>query len=253
MYNAPRREGNCYTRSMADVLLRNLITYLVTELSDAGFGFGKTKLVKLLYLVDVAHYGSYRRTLTGLAWVFHHYGPYAFEVDATLKKLSFDIPQEKTDVGAGHNAIVFRPPSYLQAQMKPEDLYQAKPLVDRVLREWGAAELNELLDFVYFDTEPMANAERGKPLDFSCVPERGRGHPKPAYGAPNLSVASQEALRQLLTAERRTEPLTPAPRYDEVYAEALARMNADEQRDVPGLEVAMPAEMQASFRAQEGS
>ena len=38
----------CYTGAMADLLLRNLIVYLVTELRDADISFGKTKLVKLL-------------------------------------------------------------------------------------------------------------------------------------------------------------------------------------------------------------
>lgn len=237
---------------MTDLLLRNLITYLITELRDADFGFGKTKLVKLLYLVDVAHYRSRRRQLTGLSWIFHHYGPYAFEIDAALKSLMFDIPQERADIGSGREAIVFRPPYRLQAQMKPDALYEAKPLVDRVLGEWGAADLNELLDFVYFDTEPMASAQRGKPLDFSLIPPRTiQRSREEGYTASALSVEAQERLRQYLAAERRTALLDPPPRYDDAYWDAVARMDADEQSGISGAEVTLDAEARASIRAQQ--
>ena len=237
---------------MADLLLRNLIVYLVTELRDADISFGKTKLVKLLYLVDAAYYRSRRRQLTGLSWVFHHYGPYAFGIDAALKSLSFDIPQERADIGSGREAIVFRPPYRLQAQMKPEALYEAKPLVDRVLSEWGAADLNELLDFVYFDTEPMASARRGEPLDFSLIPPPTlRRSREEGYASGALSVAAQERLRQYLALERRAAPLDPPPRYDDVCWDAVARMDADELGGVSGVEVTLDAEARALIRAQQ--
>lgn len=236
---------------MADLLLRNLIVYLVTELRDADISFGKTKLVKLLYLVDAAHYRSRRRQLTGLSWVFHHYGPYAFGIDAALKSLRFDIPQERADIGSGREAIVFRPPYRLQAQMKPEALYEAKPLIDRVLSEWGAADLNELLDFVYFDTEPMASARRGEPLDFSLIPPPTLRRSEEGYASGALSVAAQERLRQYLAVERRTAPLDPSPRYDDVYWDAVARMDADEQSGFSGAEVSLDAEARASIKAQQ--
>lgn len=239
---------------MVDLLLRNLITYIVTELSDAEVSFGKTKLVKLLYLADVAHYRSYRAQLTGLSWVFHHYGPYAFEIDSALKGLRFDIPQEKAEVGPGREAIVFRPPRYLQAQMQPEALYEAKPLIDRVLREWGPVDLNELLDFVYFDTEPMANARRGQSLDFSLIPEPASRRSREAgWKAPVLSVAAQEKLRRFLAVERPAALLDPPPRYDEAYWAAVARMDADEQRGLPDVEIALDAEARASIAAQRDS
>ena len=239
---------------MADLLLRNLITYLVTELSDAEISFGKTKLVKLLYLTDAAYYRSYRTQLTGLSWIFHHYGPYAFGIDAALKSLRFGVPQEKADIGAGREAIVFRPPRHLQARMQPEALYEAKPLIDRVLREWGRADLNELLDFVYFDTEPMANARRGEALDFSLIPEPApRRSREKKWEAPALSAAAQEKLRRFLAVERPAALLDPPPRYDEAYWAAVARMDADEQRGLPDMEVALDAEARAAIAAQRES
>ena len=79
---------------MNNQLLRHLISHTVTELTDMGAGFGKTKLVKLLYLMDVENYRRRQETISGLEWCFYHYGPYAFEIDSALNELSFDIPQE---------------------------------------------------------------------------------------------------------------------------------------------------------------
>ena len=37
---------------MPNSILNSLITHIATELAREGIGFGKTKLVKLIYLVD---------------------------------------------------------------------------------------------------------------------------------------------------------------------------------------------------------
>lgn len=40
-------------------------------------------------------------------------------------------------------------------------------LVAGLVRTWGDADLNSLLDYVYFETEPMEDASRGERLHFS--------------------------------------------------------------------------------------
>ena len=42
-------------------------------------------------------------------------------------------------------------------------------LARRVVDEWGGLSLNHLLNYVYFETEPMMNAARGDELDFGAV------------------------------------------------------------------------------------
>ena len=55
---------------MATHLLRSLIAHVITELTDMDVGFGKTRLVKLLYLIDVENYRRRRATISGLEWRF---------------------------------------------------------------------------------------------------------------------------------------------------------------------------------------
>jgi hypothetical protein len=47
----------------------------------------KTKLLKLLYLLDIEEYRANHSTLTGFDWVFHKYGPWAQQYDAVLADL----------------------------------------------------------------------------------------------------------------------------------------------------------------------
>ena len=123
---------------MTTNVLRHLIAHVITELADLGVGFGKTKLVKLLYLIDVENYRRRGATISGLTWRFYHYGPYAFEIDTALKELDLDIPQELVSTGTGHRATVFRPSRGLHPRLNEFVSSQAElPLVDRVLKGLG--------------------------------------------------------------------------------------------------------------------
>jgi hypothetical protein len=76
--------------------LNDIVEYVMSKLVDIRASFGKTKLVKLLYLIDIESYRRYSRRLTGLDWLFYHYGPYALEIDQALKQIDLIIPQEDT-------------------------------------------------------------------------------------------------------------------------------------------------------------
>lgn len=181
--------------------LEELIRYVVGRSRDRGATLTRTKLVKLLYLIDVSRSeGLGGRTLTGLRWRFLHYGPYAPELGATLEEL------ENRDVifgGKFGDATLYR-----GARDVPDP--QAWPAsiclsVDRVVDDWAGAELNRLLDYVYFHTTPMKGAQRGEDLDFSSV-ERERPHAK--LEAPNVSDALRNGLDQW---RLRRGQLVPAP------------------------------------------
>jgi hypothetical protein len=124
-----------------------------------------TRLVKLIYLADI----EWRRRHSGepladLSWKFLHYGPYAIELAEPLG----DPDMEVTDIAGRGQARRFNFDEESLAQREvPEELSRIiAPLIER----WGAADLNELLDYVYFDTAPMESAKRGDLLDFSGLP-----------------------------------------------------------------------------------
>ena len=92
---------------MSTPKLRDLISYIISELRDAEIGFAKTKLVKLIYITDVENWRRRGATVSGLEWLFYHYGPYAFAIDEALTELGADIPQEEAITQSGRQAIVF--------------------------------------------------------------------------------------------------------------------------------------------------
>ena len=237
---------------MPNYILNSLITHIATELAHEGIGFGKTKPVKLIYLVDVENYRARRKTLTGVDWIFHHYGPYAFEIDKALAELEFDMPQESAATVGGHAAAVFKPNWGLKSRLGELVPTAELRLVDRVISEWGETELNPLLNHVYFHTEPMEDAARGEALDFSKIPRRPR-----AVRAKDGARMSEERLNEYrrrfreakaARAKLRRRPLDPPPRFDRVYQEALARMNEDERYRLPPGEVVISEDAKERIR-----
>ena len=217
--------------SMTTHLLRNLIAHIITELNDKNVGFGKTKLVKLIYLIDVEYYRRRGTTFSGLEWRFYHYGPYAFVIDTALRELDLDVPQETVTTDTGHRATVFRPNHGLRPRLSEHVSSQSELLlVDRIIRDWGEVELNPLLNHVYFFTEPMKHANRGEILDFSTIqrnqvsPTSGRGVP-----IPTDILAEYKSRFQETKAKRVRQPLFPTPRFDRVYQESLERMTEEEE------------------------
>ncbi len=239
---------------MADRLLHNLIAHTVSQLADMDTGFGKTKLVKLLYLIDVENYRRRRKTLSGLEWRFYHYGPYAFEIDEALEELSLDIPQETVTTRQGHNAIVFRSTRDLSPILSDYVKLPELRLVNRTIQEWGETDFNSLLNHVYFHTEPMKDAKRGDILDFSTVQRRRVN--QSADQVPQLPEARLEEYKARFKeakAKRVRQTLDPPPRFDRVYREGVARMNREEGQAhgvVPG-PIHISEEVKASIREQE--
>lgn len=238
---------------MTNRVLNSLITHIIVELSEKGIGFGKTKLVKLVYLADVENYRARRRTLTGAEWVFHHYGPYAFEIDEALAELDYDIPQESAQTAGGRAAIALKPMRGVKSRLGERVKTAELRLVDRIIGDWGETELNPLLDYVYFNTEPMKDAARGETLDFSKIPRRSR-RPRAATGAGMPEGRLDEYRKRLQEAKAaRAEsrrPLDPPPRFDGVYREALARMNEGERYELPPGEAAISEDAKERIRKQ---
>ena len=53
---------------------------------------------------------------------------------------------------------------------KPQVPDQVSRLLRSITEEWGDANINVLLNHVYFNTEPMEHAKRGEILDFFDAP-----------------------------------------------------------------------------------
>jgi hypothetical protein len=181
--------------------LRSLIAYIVARARERDVTLNQTKLVKLLYLIDVERIASARQALTGLRWVFFHYGPYALELPETLEPME----GSQVIVGEWHNAKLYRAaPDAPTGEDWPPG---TRTLVDSVLRRYASMELNELLDFVYFQTAPMRGAIRGEPLDMAQARTNPIPRPEPPLTAPTMPDGARDRLKAWR--ERRRNEYVP--------------------------------------------
>ncbi|HOQ47246.1 MAG TPA: hypothetical protein PK157_18145 [Bryobacteraceae bacterium] len=182
---------------------------------------GATRLVKLLYLADLEwrrqHGGA---PLAQLTWRFLHFGPYACE----LADLLGGPEVEKTEFETGKVAhrLVFAPEELENPQV-PEEICG---LLARLLKSWGDADLNMLLDFVYFETEPMERARRGELLDFSQLRQPARAAP------PRVDQQRLKALRARLAERVRDLKLRTGGLQSPLIAHDGARVWDEEDRPV---------------------
>jgi Protein of unknown function (DUF4065) len=181
--------------------LRALIAYIVARSREREVTLNQTKLVKLLYLIDVERVASGRKALTGLRWVFYHYGPYALELPDTLKLME----GSEVIVDDWHDSKLYRAaPGASSGDEWPSG---TRSLVDGVIRHYASLDLNELLDIVYFHTSPMKGAVRGEPLDLT----RARTDPPPRSRPPLPPPLFPDAARLRLRSwnEQRRRKFIP--------------------------------------------
>jgi hypothetical protein len=232
--------------------LGDLIRFLVQEAQDRQAELGRTRLAKLLYLIDVVHFGAHREQLTGIPWVFLHYGPYAVEIPRILDELDVDLPQEETTTAGGLRAYVFKRAGGPEVDIGRVLGSSAARSIRQVLDRWLEADMNELLSFVYFHTPPMKAARRRhEKLDFSTIPEavpdalRESQQPLDQKTAEMLRDRATVILKKVRPGLTRQTP-TPPPRYDRLYHESM-RLLAETPRIPGGVEVSSSEESLDEF------
>jgi Protein of unknown function (DUF4065) len=205
---------------LSDPDLRSLIAYLVARSRERDVTLNQTKLVKLLYLVDVERVATGRTPLTGLRWRFFHYGPYALELPETLDAM--EGSEIVTRVWNGATLYVGAP----SAPSGDDWPSGTRRLVDGVVRRFGSLDLDELLDHVYFHTGPMVGAQRGDELEL----ERARTWREPPRPRPLLPPPTPPELDSRLSAWRQRSGEWLA----DVRLEPPGRLYDDAEMDLGG-------------------
>jgi hypothetical protein len=212
--------------------LGKVIAAIATRVAHDDQSLTKTKLLKLLYLFDIEYYRSHRRTFTGFQWEFYHLGPWTREYDCVLASLvDQGLLSESTSNSLDFDTHFYRATEPVDVSGLFSD-YGDERILRILLNAWAGRSTPEILDYVYFHTEPMLEGERFRPLDFSCVSEQ----PRPRYETSSSGASAKEVREMrkrfecLRAARQAGKPVvrTIPPRYDETYLEALAIMDQTE-------------------------
>ena len=212
--------------------IENVVRTVITAVARAGEAVTKTKLLKLLYLFDLEYFRSHRETFTGFTWKYYHLGPWAREYDGVLQ----DLADRGLITCSASNDPDFDT-CFLECT-QPVDLSgplencEAESPLRMVLNTWAGRSTRDILDYVYFHTEPMQHSERGDALDFSTVPEQAvQKYKRSSSGksAEEIGELRKKLSRRTAVAASNTQTggFTP-PNYDEAFYDFLAKLEADE-------------------------
>lgn len=149
----------------------DIIRYIVWYATENGIRLTTNRLVKFIYLADLYHARlKSGQTLTGFPWRFIYYGPYCGEAMQCIDQAVHEglICKQTFDSYFGEDK------EYNLFTCKDEDAEKIEGSIhigilgqiQKVILTFGD-DTPQLLDHVYFDTEPMTNAKKGDLLNFS--------------------------------------------------------------------------------------
>jgi hypothetical protein len=210
-------------------LIHNLIKTVVSQVNQRSGYVTKTKLLKLIYLFDVEYYRVHRQTFTGFNWKFFHLGPWTREFDPLVEDLVRSrVLEENTSAKQDYDTKFFRTPEIYDTSGL-FSTFSDESILRSVLNTWSESSTGEILDYVYFHTEPMEHGVRNEILDFSSI-----NHEKSEKYVRPKSASSEKEIGKLRKAfqERRNQTqgvtrfqFTP-PRYDDEFEKAIQKIEA---------------------------
>jgi hypothetical protein len=214
---------------------RELVLAILTRIQEVEGTANKTKLLKLLYLADIEHFRATGETLTGFDWIYYLYDPWTPEYDDLLKQLEAEgaLRLERwASGGVEGERITPSDRVALDRVIASADVFfRTRRQVDT----WADRAVPRLLDYVYFETEPMQGAVKMERLDFNKVAkEPSRLYRRTKSGADPATLRSLRrkfAEMSKGTAGRGAweEISHTAAQFDEKYLAALAEFEKEEQ------------------------
>ena len=158
----------------------DVIRYIVWYATQNSIRLTTNRLVKFIYLADLYHARiKGGQTYTNFPWRFVHYGPYCSAALDNIDQLAREGYIAKETCESPYGAKDFH--MFSSADDRADDLSRSLNIVvlgqlQRAIKRFGD-DTPALLDYVYFNTEPMRDAEKGDLLDFSKaemqVPAKG--------------------------------------------------------------------------------
>lgn len=149
----------------------DLIRYIAWYATQQDIKLTTNRLVKFLYLADL-YYARINngKTITGFPWRFIYYGPYCREAGNAIDKAAVDglICKETYDSNFGEEKEYHL---FWCSDDDAEELGERIHIgvigqLQKAIKKFGD-DTPQLLDYVYFDTEPMKDAKKIDLLDFS--------------------------------------------------------------------------------------
>lgn len=157
-------------RMPGGMALAQLIVYLVRRLGSVP----RTKLVKLVYLVDERWSQQHPTTLTGVSYVSDNHGPNA-EGNVIVK--AADVMQGH-EVKMSKSLSKWAKPLYIYKvdhapRFEPEFSAEAKDVIEESIRQYGGLAIPDIVALSK-STAPYRQSRPGDTLDMRSLSEKGQ-------------------------------------------------------------------------------
>lgn len=209
------------------IAVEQLIPAIVGYVNEHNGYVTKTKLLKLLYLFDVEFFRTNRRTFTGFQWKFFHLGPWTPEYEPLVHSLVANgVLIEQRSFRSEYDTTFFRSTEHHDFS-KLFSSFADEATLRRVLNTWAENSTGEILDYVYFRTEPMEHGIRNELLDFAHIPEEvAAKYVRSSSGSTKKDIRrlKEELANRLRSIEAsKTFEFTP-PKYDDQFQAEMDRL-----------------------------
>ncbi len=142
--------------------LRSVMRYIVRNYPYPD-DLTKTRITKLVYLIDWENVKLHGDQMTNIEWFFDHYGPYVSDVlDEADKDKSVSI--NSTISNFGTVKYILKPKRDKEELVYDDLTNNDKNIIDRVIAETKNFYWNEFINYVYL-TDPIKNNTRYSVLD----------------------------------------------------------------------------------------
>lgn len=140
---------------------------IITHICFTDMALSTTKLIKLVYLVDVYHKVLFGRRVTKVPFIHYHYGPWALEIDRAVNKLSErGIISEKTvRTTKGHEATTYKPAVNKASIRLPKTAFE---VLGYVLKDWKDSSTDKIVRYAK-TTLPFLGTQMYHKVRFSRI------------------------------------------------------------------------------------
>jgi len=156
--------------------LHHLIVYVLDSIDR---GVGSVELVKIIYLIDVAYYRLFGKTLSGLEYIRYKLGPYTGDIAQVASELeAMGILGITITPSSGFSSIPKKTHNLKRGKLTPELSKEDKVVIENALKEISNLTPKQLENKAY-KTEPMQEILKDekklgkdlyrKPLNFSRI------------------------------------------------------------------------------------
>lgn len=146
--------------------LRSIMAYIATRYPHKN-DLSKARLTKLIYLSDWFSSLLDGKQMTGIKWVFNHYGPYVDDISniASLDD-EFSIKPEKTIYGSDKYVI-----SYCGKNTDIELSEREESIINAVIDKTKSMYFNDFINYVY-STYPVSSSERYSEMNLEFLAKK---------------------------------------------------------------------------------